>query len=97
MKKLFLFLAVAAFMIACKQTPPPAVETPATDEIVAVDETPADVVAEQPAAPAKPAAKPAAPKVETPKEEPKVEAPKEEPKKEEPKDEPKTNEVKKRR
>jgi outer membrane biosynthesis protein TonB len=101
MKKLFLILGVAALFVACTPKTQHAVETP-TEDIEAIDEVVVDDVAviEQPATPAKPAAKPATP----PKEEPKVTEPvkeepvKEEPKKEEPKpDEPKTNVVKGRR
>jgi outer membrane biosynthesis protein TonB len=90
MKKLFLILGVMALIVACTPKTQQAVETPAEDEMAVVDE----VVADQPATPAKPAVKPT-----TPKEEPKVEEPvKEEPKAEEPKpDEPKTNVVKGRR
>ena len=99
MKKLFLILAAAAFMVACTPKSQPVVEEPTdVDEVVMVEESEADVV-ETPApapAPTKPAVtKPAAPKAE-PKAEPKEE-PKPEPKEEPKPDEPKTNQVKGRR
>jgi outer membrane biosynthesis protein TonB len=96
MKKLFLIIAAAAFMVACAPKAQPVVDTPEED-IVVVDDATDEVVPDQPATPAKP--KPTTPTA--PKEEPKVEEPvKEEPApvKEEPKaGEPKTNEGVKRR
>jgi len=89
MKKLFLILAAAVFMIACTpKNQPVVVDTPVEEDIVAVDETTDEVVADQPDTPAsdKPVVKPKTPKAEEPKkEEPKAEEPKkEEPKAEEP-------------
>jgi len=96
MKKLFLILAAATFMIACTPKSAPVVEEPIDEQIEVVDDAVVDdATPTTPAKPAKPTT--TTPKAEEPqKEEPKVETPKEEPK-ETPKEEPKTNEVKKRR
>lgn len=101
MKKLFLILAVAAFMVACTPKTQPVVEPQEEDVVAVVDEV-EEVVADQPATTTKPATtKPVAtkpttttPATTTPAvEETKVA----EPVKEEPKpDEPKTNQVKRR-
>jgi len=102
MKKLFLILAAAAFMVACTPKSQPAVTE--AEEMVVVDEaiaTPEEIVMEESAPVTKPAVKQTTthkteePKAEEPK---KVEEPKaEEPKAEEPKDEPKVPTKKKTR
>ncbi|MCL2289721.1 MAG: hypothetical protein FWC34_03320 [Bacteroidetes bacterium] len=86
MKKLFLILAAATFMVACTPKSQPAATE--AEEMVVVDEAIAEPEELATIETTKPAAtKPTAPKTETPKaEEPKAEEPKaEEPKAEEPK------------
>jgi outer membrane biosynthesis protein TonB len=96
MKKLFLILAAAAFMVACAPKSQPVESVTDVEEIEVVD----DAIVE-PETPAQPATqKPATPKPTTPKEEPKEEPkeqPKEEPKEQPKADEPKTNQVKGKR
>jgi uncharacterized protein YcfL len=100
MKKLFLILAAAVFMVACTPKSQP-VTTEAEEMVVVDDAIPTEEIIMEESAPAtKPAVKQTGTKAEekTKAEEPKVEEPKaEEPKAEEPKTEEPTTPTKKGR